>query len=53
MTIPFGKHKGKDIEDIPSGYLKWLAENCEDDEIATAADQEYSFRTDHNTHFED
>ena len=25
-TIPFGKYKGKDIEDIDEGYLKWLLE---------------------------
>ncbi len=22
--IPFGKHKGVDIEDVPTDYLKWL-----------------------------
>lgn len=53
MVIYFGKYKGKDLEEIPSGYLKWLAENCEDDEVATAADDEYNWRTDHNKHFED
>jgi uncharacterized protein (DUF3820 family) len=24
--IPFGKHKGKALEDIPSHYLLWLAD---------------------------
>ena len=24
MIIPFGKHKGKEIEEIPSDYLRWL-----------------------------
>ena len=24
--IPFGKHKGQCIADIPSGYLNWLLE---------------------------
>lgn len=23
-TIPFGKHKGRDIEDIPTSYLEWV-----------------------------
>ncbi len=27
MKMPWGKHKGKDIEDVDSGYLQWLAEN--------------------------
>lgn len=24
MQIEFGCHKGKDISEIPTGYLKWL-----------------------------
>lgn len=52
MTIvPFGKYKGKIISDIPSGYLKWLAENAYIDEIAEAADAEYDFRDANNEHF--
>jgi uncharacterized protein (DUF3820 family) len=35
MKMPWGKFKGEDIEDIPSDYLQWLAENCENDKIAT------------------
>lgn len=27
--ITFGKHKGKNIETIPTGYLKWLIQNVE------------------------
>lgn len=29
MKMPFGKHKGEDLEDLPTGYLQWLAENVE------------------------
>jgi uncharacterized protein (DUF3820 family) len=32
MKMPFGKHKGKKIEEIVEShpnYIKWLAENCE------------------------
>ena len=50
MKLPWGKHRGKDIEDIDSGYLKWLAENCKDEEICQAADEEYQFREKWNTH---
>jgi len=53
MRMPWGAFKGEEIEDIPSGYLKWLSENCEDDEIATAADEEYRWRTDTSAHFYD
>jgi len=50
MKMPNGKHKGKEIYDLPSGYLKWLSENYDDDEIAAEADQEYKFREQFNTH---
>ena len=53
MQMPWGAFKGEEIEDIPSGYLKWLAENCEDDEICTAADEEYRWRSDCGSHFWD
>ncbi|MGH8373262.1 MAG: putative quorum-sensing-regulated virulence factor [Gammaproteobacteria bacterium] len=49
-VMPFGKHKGKTIEDLPSSYLHWLAENCEDEDICAAADEEYRWRSDNNAH---
>lgn len=53
MIMPWGKFKGWDMEDIPSGYLKWLAENCEDEAVCVAADEEYAWRTDWDKHFWD
>ena len=53
MQMPWGKHRGKFIDDLPSSYLRWLAENCDDDAICEAADEEYTWRTDHNAHRED
>lgn len=29
MKCHFGKHKGKPMSEIPSGYLKWAVENIE------------------------
>jgi uncharacterized protein (DUF3820 family) len=29
MKMPFGKYKGEDLEDVPTGYLLWLLENGE------------------------
>jgi uncharacterized protein (DUF3820 family) len=26
-TMPFGKHKGRLLADVPSGYLQWLTES--------------------------
>lgn len=32
-VLPFGKHAGQSIEDIPNDYLKWFVENiCTQDE---------------------
>lgn len=28
-TMPFGKHKGTPIEDVPESYLRWLLNNCD------------------------
>jgi uncharacterized protein (DUF3820 family) len=25
----FGKHKGKDLSEVPSGYLRWMVENID------------------------
>lgn len=27
--IKFGKHKGEQLQDLPTDYLQWLAENLE------------------------
>lgn len=52
MIMPWGKHKGTDIEELPSSYLKWLAGNCDDDDICEAADKEWQYREDHREHRE-
>lgn len=52
MVAPFGKFKGKTLEDIPSGYLKWIVDKSEaDDELIEAADAEYQWRSEHRKHF--
>ena len=50
MQMPWGKFKGKEIHELPSGYLKWLAENVDDEVIATEADEEYQHRERYNVH---
>lgn len=49
-VMPCGKHKGELIEDIPSVYLKWVAEYFDDNLICEAADAELRFRAKHNAH---
>lgn len=50
MRMPWGEHKGKEIHELPSGYLKWLAEKCDNDIIAEEADEEYQHREHYNAH---
>jgi hypothetical protein len=28
MFMPIGKHKGKQLSEIPLDYLEWMIENC-------------------------
>lgn len=36
VTIPFGKHKGKTLGQIPSGYLSWLCDKWAEGSIKEA-----------------
>ena len=53
--MPYGKFKDKDIEEISSWYLKWIAENFDEEdktgkEICLEADNEWQFREKNNCH---
>jgi uncharacterized protein (DUF3820 family) len=28
LTLPFGRHKGQPLADVPSGYLRWCLDTC-------------------------
>ncbi len=54
MVVNFGKYRGKTLEEIPSGYLKWMMENLEEPEyteLLEAADTEYQWRDMFGEHF--
>ncbi|KKM79221.1 hypothetical protein LCGC14_1352090 [marine sediment metagenome] len=51
MRMPFGKHRGEKIEDLPSDYLRWMKNEMDDEELKEAAEEEYSQREDEGTHF--
>lgn len=51
MILPWGKYCNRDLEDVPSSYLYWLATECDNEEIAEAADQEYQWRETNRKHF--
>jgi len=38
FVMPFGVHKGKKLEDLPTSYLRWAAENMDIDRVATKCD---------------
>lgn len=29
MIMPFGKHRGREVNDLPKNYLQWLIDNVE------------------------
>lgn len=29
LAIPFGKHRGQSVADLPTSYLAWLLEECD------------------------
>ena len=57
MKMPWGKFKGREIELLPSAYLKWLAENCGEEsprnkQVCIEADIEWQYRERYNCHVE-
>ena len=46
--MPFGKHEGEEIEDLPTGYIVWCLKTLDylDDEIEQDMDHELKKRTD-------
>lgn len=51
IKIPNGEHKGKTVEEVPSRYLTYIAENWKEDDIVCAAEKELAFREKHGTHW--
>lgn len=44
FKMPFGKFRGKELNNIPNSYLMWLAENCNADYISGYADKVIKWR---------
>jgi hypothetical protein len=44
MEMPFGKHRGRPIEDIPTGYLQWLLTISVLPDLQYAVEEELSAR---------
>jgi hypothetical protein len=53
--LTFGTHKDKDIEDVPSSYLRYLLESNWFDEkypeLVKEVEEELGYRSDFNKHF--
>lgn len=46
MKMPFGKHKGEDLERIEASYIRWILENCErlDPQLQEALEEQLILR---------
>jgi hypothetical protein len=53
LRMPFGKHKGRRIEEIPSSYLRWMKAEMDKEYLIDAADKELAYRDANDMHFED
>ena len=53
LVMPVGRYKDKEMVDIPSSYLKWIAENFRNGRICYAADEEFQLREKFNNHWEE
>ena len=53
IKMLWGKFKGKYIDEIPSSYLKYVAENWNETKISLACDDEWQYRERYNCHIDD
>lgn len=51
--LHFGKYKGRLIEECPSSYLLYIAENFDDGSLCYDADEEYQYREKYCKHWEE
>lgn len=55
MTFQFGKHKCKEIEEVPSSYLRWYLDTISEREnpaLFAEVEKEMKYRNKHSAHFE-
>jgi len=53
FKMPWGKYRYKRLEDIPSSYLIWVAENVKDNTVCTMCDLVWRWREENGEHFEE
>lgn len=41
--MPFGKHKGECMQDIPPGYLKWLYNNIRENGVSASNQMVFNY----------
>jgi len=51
--MPYGKFRGRAMHQIPSGYLKWVAESFDRENICVVADEEWQYREKYTEHWEE
>ena len=50
QRMPWGRYRGKKMDEIPSGYLRWLAESCDNAIISHHADVLWNWREEMDAH---
>lgn len=50
QRMPWGRYRGKVMDEIPSSYLRRLAENSDNDIIASHADALWQWREEMDAH---
>ena len=50
QRMPWGRYRGKKMDEIPSSYLRRLSENCDNDIIASHADALWQWREEMDAH---
>jgi len=53
LRLPYGKFRGRAMHQIPSGYLKWVAESFGRENICVVADEEWQYREKYTEHWEE
>jgi len=53
IKMPYGVFEGKEMHQIPSGYLRWIAGNFKIEKICVAADEEWQWREKYGEHWEE
>lgn len=53
LEVKWGRFWGSTIEELPSPYLRYIADSWVEEEYITAAQDELKYRDQHDLHFDE